>query len=85
MKSSYRSFSIRKHNDGYNAFVGFTRIFSQDLPNVHRTKIAINLWRKYHMNYKRFWGYFRFLLINRYNYNGIYGKLIPIKTLEKIK
>lgn len=78
-------FTIAYDTDGFNAFCGFTPIFTFNLPNIHRTKIAIDLWIKFHMNPIRFWKYVRHLLItNRHNYSGCYGKRIPMARLKQI-
>lgn len=73
------------YNEGFNAFIGLTRAFGTAFPTINRTKVAIDLWIKFHMNPPKFWRYARHLLVtNRHNYSGCYGKLISVSRLKQI-
>lgn len=81
----HRFYTIRQNEDGYNAFISFDPIFPVDLRSVSRVKIAIDLWHKYHMNYRKFIRYFNHLTITRpHAYNHIWGKLITVAQLRKL-
>ena len=83
----YKGYNIRWNRDGYNVFIGLVTnpFLPRDVPNITRAKMGINLRITFITHPIDFAKYFYMLLVeNRHNYNGCYGKYIPMWRIRMV-
>lgn len=80
----HRQYSFEPKGWDVLGYVGETINGLTNLPSVSRAKLGIRLYLKFSMNPPRLNRYLSMLRVNRYNYSGCYGKLIPISKLKSL-